>query len=69
MRVKYIFIVIPLLLILFLLQSFFWVPTFDDQSKGGGRRLAQFVEGAAGDASILNPILAADSSSSSINSL
>ena len=69
MRIKYIFIVIPLLLILFLLQSFFWVPTFDDQSKGGGRRLAQFVEGAAGDASILNPILAADSSSSSINSL
>jgi ABC-type transport system substrate-binding protein len=59
----------PLLIILFLLQSYFWVPTYEQQSRGNPERLNHYISASIGDASILNPILSADSASSDINSL
>ncbi|MFQ5656560.1 MAG: ABC transporter substrate-binding protein, partial [Candidatus Methylomirabilales bacterium] len=69
MRVKQILILAPTLVSLFLLQSYFWVPTFEDQAKGDPGRLIRYIETSIGDASILNPTLSADSASSAINSL
>jgi ABC-type transport system substrate-binding protein len=59
----------PTLVSLFLLQSYFWVPTFDDQARGDPRRLTRYINGSIGDAAILNPTLSADSASSEINTL
>jgi ABC-type transport system substrate-binding protein len=69
MTVKKILIYLPMALTLFLLQSFFWVPTYDKQAVGNPARLVKYVQGSSGDAQILNPILSADTSSSSINEL
>ena len=69
MIVKKILIYLPILLILFLSQSFFWVPTYDKQAVGNPVRLVKYVQGSSGDAQILNPVLSADTSSSSINDL
>jgi ABC-type transport system substrate-binding protein len=69
MKVKKILLYLPLALTLFLLQSFFWVPTYDKQAVGNPARLTKYVQGSSGDAQILNPILSADTSSSSINEL
>jgi len=69
MRVKRILILAPTLVGLFLLQSYFWVPTFEDQVKGDPGRLTRYIETSIGDASILNPTLAADSASAAINNL
>jgi ABC-type transport system substrate-binding protein len=59
----------PTILSLFLLQSYLWVPTFDDQARGDPRRLTRYINGSIGDAAILNPALSADSASSEINGL
>ncbi|MFQ5840289.1 MAG: ABC transporter substrate-binding protein [Candidatus Methylomirabilales bacterium] len=69
MLVKRLLIYLPTLVSLFLLQSYFWVPTFEDQVKGDPARLTRYIETSIGDASILNPTLSADSASSAINSL
>lgn len=69
MWVKRFLLLFPLAVMVFLLQSFFWVPTYDDQVKGSPKRLTQYIEGSIGDASILNPILSADTASSTINNL
>jgi ABC-type transport system substrate-binding protein len=69
MRVKQILILAPTLVSLFLLQSYFWVPTFEEQVKGDPGRLIRYIETSIGDASILNPTLAADSASATINGL
>ena len=69
MIVKRILIYLPIALVLFLLQSFFWVPTYDKQALGNPARLVKYVQGSSGDAHLLNPILSADSASSSINEL
>ena len=69
MWVKRVLLFVPIAVILILLQSFFWVPTYDDPSKGNPKRLTQYIEGSIGDAAILNPILSADSASSTINNL
>jgi ABC-type transport system substrate-binding protein len=69
MKVKKILIYLPLALTVFLMQSFFWVPTYDKQAVGNPTRLIKYVQGSSGDAQILNPTLSADSSSSSINEL
>jgi len=60
---------LPLLVVLFLLQSYFWVPTYEEQARGNPRRYEEYITASIGDASILNPILSADSASSDINSL
>ena len=69
MLVKRVLIFFPLALILFLAQSFFWVPTYDKQAAGNPERLKKYIRGSAADAEILNPILSADTSSGSINDL
>jgi ABC-type transport system substrate-binding protein len=63
MLVKKILMVTPLLVVGMLLQSLLWVPTYEEQTRGNPRRLTQYITGSIGDASLLNPILAADSSS------
>jgi len=66
MIVKRFLLFIPLVLVLLLLQSYFWVPTYENQAAGNPNRLVTYIEGSSGDAKILNPILNADSASSSI---
>jgi ABC-type transport system substrate-binding protein len=66
MTTKRILILAPLVLTLILLQSYFWVPTYEQQAKGNPQRLTQYINASIGDAAILNPILSADSASSEI---
>ena len=66
MTIKRLFIVLPLLLIGLLIQSFFWVPTYDNQVTGNPERLIKFIESSSGDARMLNPILHADMASGDI---
>ena len=69
MFIKRVLIYFPLVLIVFLAQSFFWVPTYDKQAVGNPERLKKYIQGSSGDAEILNPVISADTASSSINSL
>ncbi|MDD9860279.1 MAG: ABC transporter substrate-binding protein [Nitrospira sp.] len=69
MNLKRWLLLTPLLLILLLLQSYLWVPTYEKQSTGNPDRLVTYVEASSGDAKILNPILNADSVSSQIVAL
>ena len=66
MTTKRILIFAPLVLTLVLLQSYFWVPTYEQQAKSNPNRLNQYINASIGDAAILNPILSADSASSEI---
>ena len=59
----------PIVIIAFLLQSYFWVPTYEEQTKGNPSRLNEYISASIGDASILNPVLSADSASSDIESM
>ena len=69
MFIKRILICFPILLIVFLTQSFFWVPTYDEQALGNPERLKKYIRASSGDAETLNPLISADTASSSINSL
>ena len=66
MLIKRLLLLLPILIVVVLFQSYFWVPTFSDQTKGGDERLRQFITGSIGDAQILNPILHADTASGAI---
>ena len=66
MNVKRALILTPLILIALLLQSYFWVPSYEKQSVGNPARLRTYIEGSIADAKILNPILNADGASSRI---
>jgi ABC-type transport system substrate-binding protein len=66
MLIKRILILLPIIIFAVLLQSFFWVPTYDEQVKGNPHRLEEYITASIGDAKILNPILNADSASSAI---
>ena len=66
MTTKRILIFAPLLLTLILVQSYFWVPTYEQQAKGNPERLNQYINASIGDAAVLIPILSADSASSEI---
>ncbi len=66
MAIKRILIILPILIFAVLLQSFFWVPTYDEQARGNPARLEEYITASIGDAKILNPILNADNSSSTI---
>jgi ABC-type transport system substrate-binding protein len=68
MSIRKILIFLPVIIILFLVQSYFWVPTYEQQTRGNTNRLVRYIAGSIGDASILNPILSADSASSDIES-
>ena len=69
MIVKKILILAPAIVIVFLLQSYLWVPNYEQQTKGNTQRLNEYITAFIGDASLLNPILSADSASSHIGSL
>ena len=56
----------PIIFMLFLAQSYFWVPTYEEQTKGNPGRMREFITASIGDAQVLNPILSSDSSSSDI---
>jgi ABC-type transport system substrate-binding protein len=66
MTIRKILILAPALVILVLLQSYFWVPTYEQQTRGNPERLNEYISASIGDASILNPILSADASSGAI---
>ena len=69
MTVKRILILAPLLVLAFLLQSYLWVPTYEEQTRGNPERLSEYITASIGDASLLNPILTADTASSQIEGL
>ena len=69
MTVRRVLILAPTLVILFLLQAYLWVPTYEDQTRGNPDRLNEYITGSIGDASLLNPILSSDSASSDINGM
>jgi ABC-type transport system substrate-binding protein len=66
---KLLLLAAPTLVGLFLLQSYFWVPRFEDQARGDPGRLTRFISSSIGDAVVLNPTISADSASSEINAL
>jgi ABC-type transport system substrate-binding protein len=59
-------LVAPTLVSAFLLQSYVWVPTFDDQARGDPGRLRRYISTSIADAVVLNPTLAADTASSEV---
>ena len=69
MTTRRVLILLPMLLIVVLIQSYFWVPTYEQQTKGNPERLNEYIAGSIGDASLLNPILSADSASSAIENM
>ncbi|MBN2035063.1 MAG: peptide ABC transporter substrate-binding protein [Deltaproteobacteria bacterium] len=64
-----ILILVPLFVTLFLVQSYFWVPGYEQQATGNPERLGEYISASIGDASILNPILSSDSASSAVESM
>lgn len=56
----------PIIFIIFLLQTYLWVPTYEEQTRGNPTRINQYIDASIGDAQILNPILSSDSTSSDI---
>ncbi len=69
MNIRRLLIFAPAALIAVLLQSYFWVPTYEQQTRGNPERMTEFITASIGDASVLNPILSADSASSEIGGL
>ena len=69
MSIRKALILVPLVVTFFLLQSYFWVPTYEEQSRGNPDRLSGYITASIGDASLLNPILSADSASGEISNL
>jgi ABC-type transport system substrate-binding protein len=69
MTVRRILIYTPIVVAIFLLQSYFWVPTYEEQAKGNPDRLNEYITASIGDAHILNPVLSSDSASSQIESM
>ncbi len=69
MTIKRALIFAPTILIIFLLQSYFWVPTYEQQTRGNPERLHEYISASSGDAALLNPILSSDSASSQIENL
>ncbi len=69
MIVKRLLLFTPLLLSALFLQSYFWVPSFEEQTRGNPGRLTEYRTASIGDATLLNPVLSADVSSSQIESL
>jgi peptide/nickel transport system substrate-binding protein len=66
---KGLLIAAPTIVSLFLLQSYLWVPTFENQASGDPGRLTRYISSSIADAVILNPTLSADSASSEVNAL
>lgn len=69
MTIRRFLIIAPAIVTLVLLGSYFWVPTYEEQTKGNPDRLVQYITASIGDAAILNPILSSDNSSSQIEGM
>ncbi len=69
MAIKRALIAAPLLLVALLLQSWLWVPSYEDQTRGNPERLTKFIDGSIGDAHFLNPVLSDEQTGSEINAL
>ncbi|MGD2125801.1 MAG: peptide-binding protein [Desulfobacteraceae bacterium] len=69
MTIRNLLIFAPLLVVVFLLQSYLWVPSYEEQTRGNPKRLTEYITASIGDAAVLNPILSADSASSTIESM
>jgi ABC-type transport system substrate-binding protein len=69
MSIRRFLIIAPAAITLILLTSYFWVPTYEEQTRGNPDRMIQFVTASGGDASILNPILSTDGTSSQIEGM
>ncbi|HSS65422.1 MAG TPA: ABC transporter substrate-binding protein, partial [Gammaproteobacteria bacterium] len=69
MNPRLVLLLAPLLLLAGLVQAYFWVPKYDQQTRATPSRLETFIEGESADAKILNPILHADSQSGRIVTL
>jgi ABC-type transport system substrate-binding protein len=69
MTTRRLLILLPVIVIGFLLQSYFWVPTYEQQTRGNPHRPEEYITGSIGDASLLNPVLSSDSASSEIESM
>lgn len=68
MWTKRILIILPIVVVAFLLQSFFWVPNYEKQAKHP-ERLLKYITSSGADANILNPILSSDTASSQISDM
>src|SRR5882724_5921736 len=66
MRTKWLLIALPLVIFGVLVQSAFWVPTYESQAKGNPARLRTFLRASIGDAKLLNPIISSDAGASEI---
>jgi hypothetical protein len=55
MTIKRFLIIAPALVSLVLLISYFWVPTYEEQTRGNPQRLEQFITASIGDATVLKP--------------
>ena len=66
MNLKAILLVAPAVVLIALLQSYLWVPSYEHQTVGNSQRLTKFIEVGSGDAKLLNPILHADTASGHI---
>ncbi len=66
MTIRRFLIIAPSVVTVVLLLSYFWVPTYEEQTKGNPDRLIQYITASIGDATVLNPILSAESASSQI---
>jgi ABC-type transport system substrate-binding protein len=69
MTVRRILIYTPIVVVIFLLQSYLWVPTYEEQAKGNPERLDEYITASIGDAYLLNPVLSSDSASSQIENM
>jgi len=69
MTVRRVLIYTPIFAMLFLLQSYFCMTTYEEQSRGNPNRLNEYITAYIRDAHILNPVLSADSTSSKIESI
>ncbi|MFW6146816.1 MAG: ABC transporter substrate-binding protein [Thermodesulfobacteriota bacterium] len=69
MTVRRILIYAPIAVLIFLLQSYFWVPTYEEQARGDPERLHEYITASIGDAHLLNPVLSSDSASSQIENM
>jgi len=69
MTTKRLLILIPMFVILLLLQSYLWIPTYEEQTRGNPERLHEYITPSIGDATSLNPIISSNATSSQIESL
>jgi ABC-type transport system substrate-binding protein len=69
MTIRRLLLFAPLALAIILLQSYLWVPTYEQETRGNPARLNEFLTASIGDASILNPVLSSDSASADIEGL